>query len=370
MKRFISVYIIFILILASAGIFFYIEQPGARAFDTRSYAVDLNEVRELYKEGNTTEADRKADQLNDALVSASEPERDPAALIISSAGILMVSIVFTYIYLSILKPFGKLSGFADEVAKGNMDLPLDYERTNYFGKFTWAFDRMRQNVRNSKESEREAIENNKTVIASLSHDIRTPVSSIRAYAEALEADMASTPEERARYISVILAKCEEVTSLTDDMLLHSLSDMDRLSVDIRDLDLIALISKTADELGVSFTEKGSGPLNVKGDPMRIIQIIENLLRNAEKYASTAAEISVEKDDGYAYVSIRDRGAGIPDEDIPFVFDKFYRGSNAGNIEGSGLGLYIVKYLVTKMNGEVRAENSYPGLTVKFSLPLS
>lgn len=370
MKRFTAVYIIFVLILASLAVFFYTRQPGRDVPDSRSYTVDLNEIRELYKEGNTAEADKKADLLNEAFKGSAKPVKDPSPLIIGGIGIAVVTVVFLYVYHSILKPFGKLSDFADEVARGNMDLPLKYERSNYFGKFTWAFDRMRQNVKNSKESEREAIENNKTVIASLSHDIRTPVSSIRAYAEALEADMASTPEERAKYISVILAKCEEVTCLTDDMLLHSLSDMDRLSVDIKELDLTELVTKTADELGASYINSDQGVLNVLGDRMRIVQIIENLVRNASKYASTPVEIRIERDSEFAYVSVRDHGDGIPDEDLPFVFDKFYRGSNAENVEGSGLGLYIVKYLVTKMKGEVRAENSNPGLTVKFSLPLS
>ena len=103
--------------------------------------------------------------------------------------------------------------------------------------------------------------------------------------------------------------------------------------------------------------------------MRIIQVIENLVRNSLKYADSDVEIKVQKDEEYAFVSVSDRGNGIPDEDLPFVFDKFYRGSNTGNVEGSGLGLYIVKYLITKMKGEVRAENVYPGLVVKFSLPL-
>ena len=362
MKKFFLIYIAFVIAIALAGIVLYIRQPVTSYVDTRSVAVDLNEVHSLYVQGKDEEADMKADQIIRSLKNSNaRGYKSPAPLLVSGVGIVVVTAAFSYIYISILKPFNKLTGFADNVARGDMDIPLEYDKSTLFGKFTWAFDRMRQNVKNSRQSEVEAIENNKTVIAALSHDIRTPVSSIRAYAEALEAGMAQTPEERAKYISVILSKCDEVTRLTDDMLLHSLSDMDRLSVEITRNDIIALASKTALELDCTFEDKtGTEELFVMSDPMRVIQIIENLVRNARKYAGTDVSVLLEKDNDYAYVSVRDMGEGIPD----------YRGSNTGASEGSGLGLFIVKYLITKMKGEVRAFNSKPGLTVKFSLPLS
>lgn len=77
----------------------------------------------------------------------------------------------------------KIAGFAENIAQGNFDVPLKYERCNYFGAFTWAFDSMRKEIIKARAAEREAVENNKTVIATLSHDIKTPVASIRAYAE-------------------------------------------------------------------------------------------------------------------------------------------------------------------------------------------
>lgn len=372
MKKFVFVYVLFVLAILAAGIVLYVRQPVTSYIDTRSVAVDLNEVHSLYEQGLTEEADMKADQIIASLKNTNaRGYKSPAPLVVSGIGILIVTAAFAYIYISILKPFNRLTGFADNVARGDMDIPLEYDKSTLFGKFTWAFDRMRQNVKYSRQSEREAIENNKTVIAALSHDIRTPVSSIRAYAEALEAGMAQTPEERAKYIEIILSKCDEVTRLTDDMLLHSLSDMDRLSVEIVRSDIVDLASKAAEELDLSLENKsGCKEIFVMSDPMRVVQIIENLVRNARKYAGTDVTIMLEKDDGYAYVSIRDMGCGIPDKDLPFVFDKFYRGSNTGTSEGSGLGLFIVKYLITKMKGEVRAVNSKPGLTVKFSLPLS
>ena len=120
-----------------------------------------------------------------------------------------------------LRPLNKISKYTAEIAKGNLDIPLSYERGSEVGEFSWAFDSMRQELRKSRASEKEAIENNKTVIATLSHDIKTPIASIRAYAEGLEANMDSSPEKRAMYLQTIMKKSDEVSKVTDDLLLHS-----------------------------------------------------------------------------------------------------------------------------------------------------
>lgn len=88
---------------------------------------------------------------------------------------MFLLIVSLYIYFAVLRPFDKLKGFAENIAQGNFDVPLKYERSNYFGKFTWAFDSMRNEITKSRQCEKEAVENNKTVIATLSHDIKTPI---------------------------------------------------------------------------------------------------------------------------------------------------------------------------------------------------
>lgn len=105
-----------------------------------------------------------------------------------------------------LAPFQKLEQYAGELAKGNLDVSLDYERTNFFGAFTWAFDHMREELIRARKREEYAIQENKTIIATLSHDIKTPIASIRAYAEALEANLESGYEKRQQYASVMPKK--------------------------------------------------------------------------------------------------------------------------------------------------------------------
>ena len=97
--------------------------------------------------------------------------------------------------------------------------------------------------------------------------------------------------------------------------------------------------------------------------------MENLINNSRKYAKTDIRISIKEKDTFVQVSFSDMGSGIPDEDMPFITDKFYRGKNCGNENGSGLGLYIVKYIAEKSGGSVELQNMYPGLKVTVTLPM-
>lgn len=339
--------------------------------DFGSFIVAANETEQLIKNGDIVGAETAVVELKNAL-SAYTPERSNTAPVwwIFTACSVLIAAVFIYIWFAILRPFEKLTGFAQQIAEGNFDLPLKYERTNYFGKFTWAFDCMRREISSARACEKEAIENNKTVIASLSHDIKTPVASIRAYAEGLEAGMDSTPEKRAKYLSVIMRKCDEVVALTNDMLLHSISDLDRLKMNPEEFELCEFMKETVSELSARNNIRLKLPvysIGINADKSRLTQVFENIISNAAKYAKTDVEISAEKTDKGAEIVFRDFGKGIPDEEIPFIFDKFYRGSRIGKENGAGLGLHIVKYIVTQSGGEVYAENLSDGFQIKIVL---
>lgn len=287
-------------------------------------------------------------------------------------GVLYVATLFLYVYEKILKPFDKLEKYAEKVAGGDLDITLEYEQTNYFGAFTWAFDHMREEIKYARKREQEAIEGNKTVIASLSHDIKTPIASIRAYSEALEAGLDTTYEKRQMYTSTIMNKCDEVTGLVNDLVLHSLSELEKLEINLTEVPMGEVVRQTVLELGFSYLniEEPLADDVVIGDPKRVAQIIENLLNNARKYAAEKpVYISSAVEAGKYFVRVRDTGTGIPPEDMPFVLQKFYRGKNVEGKPGSGLGLYIVKYLVEAMQGGIELHNSEEGLEVEIFLPL-
>lgn len=372
-KYLITAAAIFIGLLAVAAAWLCSAANEPPEADFGDYIVAVNEIEQLISDGNTAAAQLCANELKTALTEFTDKSSSDTAYIWGIFGICsaLIIAVFLYIWFAILRPFEKLTGFAERIANGDFDLPLDYERTNYFGKFTWAFDCMRREISSARACEKEAIENNKTIIASLSHDIKTPVASIRAYAEGLEAGMDATPEKRAKYLSVIMRKCDEVAALTNDMLLHSISDLDKLKMNSAEFELCGFIRETASEISVRNNIRLNLPsyiISINADKSRLTQVFENIISNASKYAKTDVEISAAKTDKGAEIIFRDYGKGIPEEEIPFIFDKFYRGSRTENENGAGLGLYIVKYVVIQSGGEVYAENLSDGFQIRIILP--
>ena len=328
--------------------------------------VNINEVQQLINSGRLEEANAKLNSIDNYLRGVENSYNPTTLIIVSAISILFIILVFTYIYFAILRPFDKLKGFASEIASGNFDIPLNYERSNYFGKFTWAFDSMRSEIIKARRCEAEAIENNKTVIASLSHDIKTPIASINAYAEALEANIDSSYDERSKYLNVIMNKALEVKKLTDDLFLHSVSELDKISFMEEKINIVDLIKNSINDFKANTTINFKSNLNeayTLADRMRISQIFENIFNNSIKYANTNIDVELEDSNEYYLVSIRDYGKGIADEDLPFIFEKFYRGKNATGKNGTGIGLYIVKYMIEKMGGKVDLISN-DGLCVK------
>lgn len=374
-KRVIGITALFaIVILVVTGLLWYMGRRNASVEDRRDRVVAINELEELVRSGDESAFYEKADLLQEELRNEEEAVYQNRSLfILCGICILFLFVVFGYVYVAILRPFDKMKGFAEQIAKGNFEVPLNYERSNYFGAFTWAFDSMRREITKARACEKEAIENNKTVMATLSHDIKTPIASIRAYAEGLEANLDGGPEKRAKYSSVIMKKCDEVASLTNDLFLHSLSDLDKLKLYPEELELSGFVASVLEELSVEkqdirWRETVSGMV-VSADKNRLTQVIENIVNNARKYAKTELEISVVQSGKQAELHFRDFGPGIPDADVPFIFDKFYRGKNCGSEQGSGLGLYIVKYVMEQLDGTVRLQKYKDGQEIILTLPV-
>lgn len=373
-RKLILVTALFAAVILFTAAAFSLSDKAAHPDDARAEElIALNEISQLAKTDNEL-AVQKIDALEQK-IRTEEMRRSGAGRewIFGGVSLVFLASVMGYVYFSILGPFDKMKSYAAEIAKGNFDVPLDYSRSNYFGQFTWAFDSMRREITKARACEREAVENNKTVIATLSHDIKTPIASIRAYAEGLEAHMDSSPERRARYLSILIRKCDEVAKLTNDLFLHSLSDLDKLKINAEPLEIISFVQEAIEELAAQqddiFFVPPSFSAYVSADRNRLLQIIENLINNARKYAKSRIDVSLSQENSAVLLKIRDYGGGIPDEDMPFIFDKFYRGKNCGSEQGSGLGLYIVKYLTEKMGGNVTLRNHTSGLEAAVSLPM-
>ena len=376
--RVLKVTVIFSLLLVVAtGILALNSRKSSPQDDRSQQLLDLNEISQLIDRGDYDAAKQKTDEYADML--RSKPIEDSVGIngiVMCALTVFFMAMVFLYVYMNILRPFDRMKDYASEIAKGNFDLPLNYERSNYFGAFTWAFDSMRKEITRSRMAEREAIENNKTVIATLSHDIKTPITSIRAYAEGLEENLDTSPERRSRYLEVLMRKCDEVTALTNDLFLHSLSDLNMLQMKPEEFELVPFLKQSIGEIAaehkdVIFRKPDISPV-IYADKKRVNQIVENLINNSRKYAKTNIAVSLTQSDDLVSIHFRDKGPGIPDEDMPFITDKFYRGKNSGDENGSGLGLYIVKYIAEQSGGSLELTNhtsGEEGLEAVVSLPI-
>lgn len=373
-KVFIPAVIAAVIIILTALYMVHVIKAEAsdRAEMGKNISVDIDMIEDSVDSGDTESVLRAAERIRSYEYEAESSRQIKAVIIAAAFMIFTVFMTCLYLYIRVLRPFHELKDYAAELSKGNFDKPLKVSKGNYFGDFTWAFDNMRRELAKKREGEKTAIENNKTVISSLSHDIKTPIASIRAYAEAFEANMDSTPEKKEKYLRTIMEKCDEVTRLTNDLFLHSISEMNKLEVNNESLDIVDFIDKKVrnlyvDENDVKINLPDTEHIYISADPKRLLQVFENLKNNAEKYAHSKVEITLSEKQGKSIsISFRDFGPGINDSEIPFITDKFFRGRNVGDENGSGLGLYIVKELVEKMGGEVNFVNVKPGLEVKLT----
>jgi signal transduction histidine kinase len=273
------------------------------------------------------------------------------------------------LYGTLVKPFRKLEGFAERIAGGNLDIPLEMDRQNLFGAFTESFDIMRTELKKARLAEAEANAEKKELVAKLSHDIKTPVASIKAASEVGFA-LAESERMRENYTQII-QKADQINSLVTNLFTATLEELQELTVTPGDMESseIKMLLENADYLHQAEIPD-IPPCLVWADRLRLQQVFDNIFANSYKYADTAIQVQAEKSGGWLTVELEDAGGGMPKEEIFFIKEKFRRGSNAGAVDGAGLGLFISDYFMEAMKGTLTLENGEQGLKVRVSVPLS
>ena len=282
-------------------------------------------------------------------------------------GICMVYIL--YLNRTVIRPFHKLKGFAERIAGGNLDIPLEMDRKNLFGVFTESFDIMRSELKRARIAEAEANASKKELVAKLSHDIKTPVASIKA---ASELGIALTNSEKVRdnYMQII-RKADQINMLITNLFTATLEELRQLSVIPTDINSqeLKIMFENADYLHRGIIPDIPDCL-LYADKLRLQQVFDNIFNNSYKYANTKIDITIYIHSNCLVVSIEDYGGGVSMEELPLLKEKFKRGSNIRDIEGAGLGLYISDYFLKEMYGELVIENGQNGLKVTVIISLS
>ena len=274
-----------------------------------------------------------------------------------------------YIHVTVIRPFKKLKGFAERVAGGNLDIPLEMDRGNLFGAFTESFDIMRSELKKARLAEAQANASKKELVAKLSHDIKTPTASIKAVSEVGLA-VAKSEKDKANYTQII-GKADQINTLVTNLFTATLEELQQLTVTPSNIESrqVKTMLENADYMHRALVPDIPECL-VYADGLRLQQVFDNIFANSYKYAKTEITVTAQKTDKHIHIAIEDMGGGVPQEELPVLKEKFKRGSNSKNTEGAGLGLYISDYFMKGMGGGLNIENGAHGLKVTVTLNLS
>lgn len=279
-----------------------------------------------------------------------------------------------FVKRNIITPFRKMEQFAGKVAEGNLDEPLMIERNNMFGSFSESFDIMREELSASREREIALQKKEKELVASLSHDLKTPITGIKLTAELLKArlEMSNDDSGMADKLDNIYKKADQIDALVTDLFASTLDDLGEFKVSCQDEPssvITEIIGKYDDRNLVAASDVPGVIVHV--DTKRLSQVIGNIINNSYKYANTAIDVEYKVNDGFLEMRMQDHGPGIPSDELDLVTNKFYRGKaqSASGAEGSGLGLYIAKTLMTKMDGDMILSSDGDGLVIILLIPL-
>ncbi|MFI8712148.1 sensor histidine kinase [Brevibacillus brevis] len=284
---------------------------------------------------------------------------------------------------SIIRPLYALKQAANEIKEGNLERPVQLHRKDELGELGEAFEEMRSRLYDSIHLQLQYEENRKQLISSISHDLKTPITGIKACVEAVQEGIADTEAKREKYMKMIAIKSEQMDRLIDELFLFSRLDLNKLPFHFEEVDMRAYMAQFAEELrldprmhGVSirYDEHNESPIPVMADREKLHRVLMNIVDNSLKYLNKDEKLirlEVEKASGDVLVAISDNGTGIEKEAMPHIFDRFYRADPARNsaMGGSGLGLAIVKQIVEGHGGRVWVESeSGRGTRICFTLP--
>lgn len=290
--------------------------------------------------------------------------RLPLYINISLLAMMIVTmIVLGYVYTKVLKPFQDMSNLSYELAKGNLSMPVKEEKSKLFGRFLWGMNMLREKLEETKEKELAFQKERKTLILSLSHDIKTPLSSIELYTKALRSDLYDMQEKKDEALQGIARNVKEIKGYVNEIVTASREDFLNLEVSMGEYYLSEVIKATEryykDKLSVIHTELQVDEISeclIKGDKNRMVEVLQNVMENAIKYGDgKRIRISFGEEEDCKLIHVENSGCSLKKEELPNIFDSFYRGSNSTGRKGSGLGLYICKTLMHKMDGEIFAE---------------
>ncbi len=310
-------------------------------------------------------------------------------LIVSFVSSILLCICYAfYVRRNVYRPVREISTSAKAIISGNYDMEVvrvygERLSSNEVGDLIYSFELMRDELKEKQLKENELKLANQELISCISHDLRTPLSTIKAYAEGLRDGIATTKEEEKEYIGVIIKKTNLLVSMIKELLEYSNAQASRMGIEKKECYLHSYLLPVIKELRLFIEKKGilvetnitASDVIVKIDQKRITEVLYNLVENSMKYMdkeNPKITINITDQKESVLVQVIDNGMGIDANDILYVFDKFYRAekSRTSGVSGSGLGLSICQYIIKEHGGEIYCK-SHVGkeCEIGFTLPI-
>jgi signal transduction histidine kinase len=320
--------------------------------------------------------------------STSYMERYIALYVGTLVLIIVGSVTFLNIMLScwivknILKPLKQLSTCSELIREGRLDFELTSAKKDEMGEMIRGFDEMRRHLQTSVEERMEYEQYRKELINGISHDLRTPLTSIRGYVEGLRDGIADTAEKKKQYYEAIETSVKGLDDLVDNLTNFSRVEMGESHLEMAPLNvteyLRGVIRSMRDEYrkdNVTFTARlPEKAVMVLMDRREMDRVFRNLIDNTIKYRTKNSSVitiaAAETEHHKIEIRVGDDGPGVDDQDLRKIFTCFYRGNAARTFPsgGSGIGLAVVKQLVSQQGGTVYAQNSH-GLVIVMEMPI-
>ena len=282
--------------------------------------------------------------------------------------VLTACMLTIWIYTSLINPIKKLQVAVQNIKDGNLDFTVEVESRDEIGELCRNFEEMRQRLKENIEEKMTGERENKTLISNIAHDLKTPITAVKGYAEGLIDGVADTPEKRDRYIRTIYNKANEMDTLINELTLYAKIDTNRIPYNFARLNVADYFNDCVDEIGLDLEEKNIGlsyfnyvdeEIRIIADPEQLRRVIGNIIGNAVKYLDKQhglINMRIKDVGDFIQVEIEDNGRGIASRDLPYIFDRFYRtdASRNSSTGGSGIGLSIVKKIIEDHGGKIWA----------------
>ncbi len=305
-------------------------------------------------------------------------------LIIVALFAIAISCVSFISSKTIVKPIKKIAEGANEIARGNLDYNIDYDSTNELGQTVDAFNDMRIRLKESIERQNKVQEERRVLVAGIAHDLRTPLTSAKGYAEGLLDGIADTPEKKERYVRTICQSINDTEKILDELLTVSRLELHGYELNTVDVKIKEFFDDGVEEIRMILDREGfdfeyecncSDDAAVSLDVDKFVRVIGNIISNSIKYSKPDVKgkvtFSINEYEKSIIMELSDNGIGVDRESITKIFDIMYRADPARTsvADGSGLGLSVCKQIVELHRGIIWASSRVgEGLSIFISLP--